>query len=311
MAGDRPGSPADDRPFSSVVGRMALNIKNVRVLKKPLVLAHAGEIDALESKLWLTFPSGYREYVTKLGEGVLGGTFVRIYPPWRIDKELGEWRQRISRYWFWEKSRGLLPKERALECIVIGDTLNGDELIFHPTRSNRLFVLPRESEKAIVVGSDVLEAVEWMCSSGKLTKPFSERDFEPFDSRKDARHARETEITDPEGESLNQIVSLGLAWAKRRSALKIAQTDLRRQVAYYTHKDVLVAKEEKATLLYEALVLEGKYPYEPGYLAVFRVDDKASGLEVGTVHWSMTQDSRGYHYAPNHANLAKLRRGKR
>ena len=116
----------------------ALNITDIRILTKPLVLAMPAEVDAIESKLWVTFPAGYRDYVTKLGEGVLGGSFVRVYPPWRIDKELGDWRRRIGRYWFWESSRELLPKERALECIIVGDTVNGDEMLFHPARPNRL-----------------------------------------------------------------------------------------------------------------------------------------------------------------------------
>jgi hypothetical protein len=276
-----------------------LRINDVRILKQPLVLADAAEVDALESKLWLAFPPGYREYVTKLGEGVLGGSFVRIYPPWRIEKELVDWRRRISKYWFFEKSRELLPKERALECVIIGDTVNGDELVFHLARPTRLFVLPRDSEKAVVAGSDVLEAVEWMCDSGELTEPFSERDFEPFDSRNEVRQDTKTEVTDPEGESIDEIVSLGTDWSKRRNALKAAQKDLRDQVG----------KEKKTTLLYEALVLEGEYPYQPGYLAVFRVDDKPSGLEVGTFRWFMTEDSRGSEYAPNQANVAKLKKG--
>src|SRR6516162_5583949 len=54
-----------------------------------------------------------------------------------------------------------------------------------------------------------------------------------------------------------------------------------------------IGKDKKATVLYQALVLEGKYPYQPGYLAVFRVDDKASGLEVGTFRWFKTEDSEG------------------
>jgi hypothetical protein len=157
-------------------------------------------------------------------------------------------------------------------------------------------VLPRDSEKAVVAGADLLEAVEWMCNSGDLTEPFSERDFEPFDSRKEARQATEMEVTDPKGESLDEIVSLGMEWAKRRNALKSAQKYLRDQVG----------KDKKTTVLYQALVLEGKFPYEPGYLAVFRVDDKASGLEVGTFRWSMSEDSEGSEYTPNHANLAKL-----
>jgi hypothetical protein len=274
-----------------------LKISDISVLKKPLILATSAEIDALASKLWVAFPAGYSEYVTKIGEGVLGGTFVRIYPPWRIEKELGDWRRRISKYWFWEKSHDLLPKDRALECIIIGDTVNGDELVFHPTPPSRLFVLSRDSDKALVAGSDLLEAVEWMCSSGKLTKPFRKREFEPFDTRKETRAEQESDVTDPDGEALDEIVTLATEWAKRRNALKAAQKELR----------VQVGKEKKTTLLYQALVLEGKYPYEPGFLAVFRVDDKASGLEVGTFRWSMTEDSEGSEYAPNHANVAKLK----
>jgi hypothetical protein len=31
-----------------------------------------------------------------------------------------------------------------------------------------------------------MPAIEWLCSSGTLTEPFVEREFEPFDSRKTA-----------------------------------------------------------------------------------------------------------------------------
>ena len=50
----------------------------------PLVLATPADVTKAENELWITFPKGYREYVTILGEGVLGGSFVRDYPPWRI-----------------------------------------------------------------------------------------------------------------------------------------------------------------------------------------------------------------------------------
>ena len=40
---------------------------------------------------------------------------------------------------------------------------------------------------------------------------------------------------------------------------------------------------------------------------VFRVEDKPSGLEIGTFRWSMTEGSQGSEYTPNQANLAKLK----
>jgi hypothetical protein len=186
----------------------------------PLVLATARDVDEMEARLWITFPAGYREYVTRLGDGELSG-FVRIYPPWRIDKELPDWRLDINKYWFWQEEKDLLPRARAPECVYLGSTAQGDQLVFHPHRPERLFVLPRHEEKMFVAGADLLSAVDWMCSSGKLTRRIKDRTFEPWDSRtwpvKDDEHKG---VVDPEGESLNEIVELGRQWARRHRARK-------------------------------------------------------------------------------------------
>ena len=57
---------------------------NVTVVGGPLVLSSPAEVDAAEAQLGIRFPTGYREYVTRFGEGVLGGYYIRIYPPRRI-----------------------------------------------------------------------------------------------------------------------------------------------------------------------------------------------------------------------------------
>jgi len=157
--------------------------ENVTIVGGPLVLSLEVEVDAIETQLGMRLPSGYREYVTQFGEGVLGGSYVRIYPPRRIlsgTNNLTEWRERIDQYWFWH---GVLTKEDALECIIIGDTLEGDELIVHPSNGDRIYVLPRNSEHIYVAGNGLPAAIEWLCSSGMLTEPFAERNFEPLDSQ--------------------------------------------------------------------------------------------------------------------------------
>lgn len=58
--------------------------EKVTVVGGPLVLSPPAEVNAPEAQLGIRFPSGYREYVTQFGEGVLGGSYVRIYPPRRI-----------------------------------------------------------------------------------------------------------------------------------------------------------------------------------------------------------------------------------
>jgi hypothetical protein len=160
--------------------------EKVTVVGRPLVLSPPAEVDAAEAQLGIRFPSGYREYVTRFGEGVLGGSYVRIYPPRRIlfgANNLAQWRRRIDQYWFWDGGRNVLTKEQALKCIIIGDTLEGDELIVHPDNPERVYVLPRHSENIYIAGNGLPAAIEWLCGSGTLTKPFVERNFEPFDSR--------------------------------------------------------------------------------------------------------------------------------
>jgi hypothetical protein len=165
-----------------------MKLEDIRVVGAPLVLATEGEVARMEAQLATTFPAGYREYVTRLGQGVLGGSYIRIYPPWMIldgEMNVAEWRRRIDEYWFWDDGSDVLSKARALECIIVGDTLNGDELIFHPAAPDVLYVLPRDQENVYRIGQGLFAAIDWLCTSGQLTEPFEERDFEPFDSRKE------------------------------------------------------------------------------------------------------------------------------
>jgi hypothetical protein len=281
-----------------------VKLEDIRIVGEPLVLATPADVDGLESRLWIAFPEGYRDYVTRLGEGILGGSFIRIYPPWRIENEIAEWRRRINKYWFWDEGRHVLPKERALECVIIGDTRSGDEIVFHPARINRLFVMPRDSEQVFDAGNDLLSAIEWMCTSGELVEPFPERNFEPFDGRKEAASTETAAggVTDPEGESLDDLVGLGKRWAERHSARKMAEQALEKHVS----------ADRTSKLLWAATVLEGRY-FQPGYLATFGINDKDTGLQVATYAWNWNDDpnaSASGQFTPNQANLAKLGKSK-
>ena len=144
--------------------------------------ASEAEVSDAENSLGAKFPTGYREYVTRFGQGILGG-YIRIYPPTILvdgNNRLQEWRKRIEEYWFWRQGETVLPKHKALECIIVGDTLDGDELVFHPDQPNKIYVLPRHSEKIFVVRGGLESLIEWLCASGVLTDAFPQRDFEPF-----------------------------------------------------------------------------------------------------------------------------------
>jgi len=158
--------------------------ENVTVVGEGVTPVAPEDVEAAEAALGTRFPIGYAEYVTRFGEGILGGVYVRVYPPERIlhgDNNVHQWRERIARYWFWHEGSGLLTQRQAAECVVIGDTYDGDELVVHPSLPDRILVLPRYHENVLLAGSGLADAIEWLCGSGVLTEPFAERNFEPFD----------------------------------------------------------------------------------------------------------------------------------
>jgi hypothetical protein len=274
-----------------------MDLKSIHVVGGPMVRATTAEMADAESQLWITFPRGYREYVTTLGEGVLGGSFVRVYPPWRVLRELAPWRERVRKYWFWEKGRKLLPKERAIESVILGDTVGGDELVFHPGKPDRLFVLPRQRETIFEAGADLLTAVEWMCGSGKLTKRFTERDFEPFDSRKEKTRPEKSDKTRAEPEdTLEATVASLQKWSGRHGLAKAVQRGFKEWLANYDEpilglRKTKVKKEKiKPVLKDQVLVFQPEKYTEPRVVITLTLVDSESGAHVGEYQLSTQLD---------------------
>lgn len=142
-------------------------------------------VDAAEKQLATRLPAGYREFIARFGEGILG-VYIRVYPPHRIlegDNSVVEWRKRIDEFWLWDEGEAVLPKAKALECVIVADTMDGDEVVFHPSEPGRLYVLPRNEEKVYFAGDGLLPAIKWLMTSGTLTDSIDDQTFEPFDSR--------------------------------------------------------------------------------------------------------------------------------
>ena len=109
-------------------------------------------VDAAAKQLGTRLPTGYREFITRFGEGTLG-VYIRVYPPYQIldgDNRITEWQKRIDEFWFWDEGADILPKAKALECVIVADTVDGDEVIYHPSDPDRLYVLPRNEEAVYV-----------------------------------------------------------------------------------------------------------------------------------------------------------------
>lgn len=155
-----------------------MKITDISVRRRTRRLVAVEDIKAAEKRLKTTFPQGYEEYATTLGEGVLSA-LVRVYPPWQVVNGLKDWRRRIRDYWFWGDSEQPIDQEQAQEFVVFADTMNGDEIIFHPDEPSRIFMLPHEDENVYEVGATLSEALTWACTSGVLCSPVSELVFSP------------------------------------------------------------------------------------------------------------------------------------
>ena len=77
----------------------------------------------------------------------------------------------------------VLSRRRVRETVLLGRTMVGDSLVFHPDRPNDLFVLPRHEEEIYQVGPGLDAAIDWMFDSDVLTGPTSLRYFEPNGER--------------------------------------------------------------------------------------------------------------------------------
>lgn len=145
--------------------------------------AAPGQVGDAERLLGTRFPAGYADFVTRFGEGTYSG-FVRVYPPGRIAAEhRDEFQQRWGEYFLWEEGHDVLPRERVLESIIVADTLQGDELIFHPADPDRLFVLPHGDGRIFEAGTGLPAALSWLCDSGELTDPIGFTWFESWTGR--------------------------------------------------------------------------------------------------------------------------------
>jgi len=149
-----------------------------------LTLATLDEVKEVEAKLNISFPAGYKEYVITFGRGDYCN-YIRIDMPDQILSEYEEYQRFLDQYWFWEMGEEVLAKEKAVESIKIGSTIDGDVMIFHPNKSDELFVLPRHDDMLYRIGSDLYEAIDWLCVSrsydtGSVGETHERRYFVPW-----------------------------------------------------------------------------------------------------------------------------------
>lgn len=153
-----------------------------------VVRSSAAEVEQAQELLGVQLPSGYVEFVRRLGTGSLGH-FVRVMAPTQLHEATLDWRERIDEFWFWETSTaGLEPEGIRQAGILLADSFDGDELFFVGGSPDRCYVLPRNDEVVFQAGPGFLEALGWMLAGTVLNSWVEEWTFEAPDHRAELRY---------------------------------------------------------------------------------------------------------------------------
>jgi hypothetical protein len=155
-----------------------LDLEGVTVRGR-LVAVSDAEVDSLEAALGIPMPAGYREYLTRLGDGYLF-TLLRVLPPAEILAQLDEHRERMSAYWFWDPGDSGFGQLEAMTSIPVADTLDGTVIVIWPDDPSHLYVLDRDGDLVVAIQPDILWLAEWLCTGGRGHSKARKRIFEPM-----------------------------------------------------------------------------------------------------------------------------------
>jgi SMI1 / KNR4 family (SUKH-1) len=164
-----------------------VDLDDMYVVTDRLETASATDVTRAEHELGCRFPTGYAEYVQRLGRGSLND-LVRVMLPGQITAELGDWQERMNQHWFWDDPESDTDQNQVLGAVPVADTEVGDDLCVHPDDPDTAIVLPRDSDRSYAVGPGLDGAIEWVFSSGVLHPPGGPSAFESHVGRKNVRH---------------------------------------------------------------------------------------------------------------------------
>jgi hypothetical protein len=109
----------------------------------------------------VTFPAGYREYVTQLGTGMFCD-YIYVHPPQRIVEEVSVYQDVFKSYSdLWSTGDAVIKKEELEDLIVFAQTVDMGKVAFHPMHAGQIFLVPYKYDFVQCVGSNLFNALKW------------------------------------------------------------------------------------------------------------------------------------------------------
>lgn len=143
MAGKREGCSAADGKQKLKLLKECNRVKERKELRmyltsKKLNRIEKNQLDQFQKASGLPLPSAYREFLETFGIGTYGGALCISFPDTEVLKEF------VS-YGFWLHENAPITQEELGECVVLGNSIDGDFLAIHP-KVTGLILLPRHDE---------------------------------------------------------------------------------------------------------------------------------------------------------------------
>lgn len=104
-----------------------------------LQLLSEHDLVSLEQQGRFKFPQMYRDFMKTYGDGTYGGAICINCPDFDLLKKYAEDD-------FWEYENSPIQREQMKECVVIGNSIDGDYITIHPDVSGYI-LLPRHSDQ--------------------------------------------------------------------------------------------------------------------------------------------------------------------
>jgi hypothetical protein len=147
-----------------------VSFDQVRVISKHIQPVSLAEVEQLEIRLGIRLPDGYRGFITHFGRGIYCDTF-RIYAPQEILDKYERYRHDWAtlfyhesegqRRWHYTGSESVLNGAQLAQSLIIGDSIDGDKLVFYPAQPDKVFILPRHDLKITFVSADLSDLHLW------------------------------------------------------------------------------------------------------------------------------------------------------
>jgi len=116
---------------------------NFELTGQPSPVSEA-DLRSAESVLRCTFPTDYRDFLREFGPGEFSPVPLQVLPPSALLRSTTDDQQRLREHWFWSDSSEVWSQKLACESIACFDGCCGDDVRFHPSDPDSIYILPHD-----------------------------------------------------------------------------------------------------------------------------------------------------------------------